>query len=208
MMVLSHRGYWLDANEKNTVAAFTRSFNLMFGTETDIRDRNGTLVISHDMPTGKEMSLTDFLSLVGQSNLPLALNIKADGLVHALKEILLNANISNWFVFDMSIPDMRSYLQAGVSVFVRMSEVERTPAWLDQSQGIWLDNFSDKPWYDAEFIENILNSGKKVCIVSPELHGQNIEPLWSLLLPISKHPNLMICTDYPERARQYFGEMT
>ncbi|WP_410211950.1 phosphodiesterase [Aquirhabdus sp.] len=206
MIVLSHRGYWLEPSEKNKTIAFTRSFDLMFGTETDVRDCGGKLVISHDMPSGQEMSLTDFLALVGQNDLPLALNIKADGLVHALKEIMQSANISNWFVFDMSIPDMRSYMQANVPVFVRMSDVEREPAWLDQVQGIWLDNFSDKPWYEAGFIENLLNSGKRVCIVSPELHGQSIEPLWNLLLPISQYPNLMICTDYPERARQYFGE--
>ena len=57
MIVLSHRGYWKTAVEKNTPTAFKRSFELGFGTETDVRDRNGELVISHDMPNGSEITL-------------------------------------------------------------------------------------------------------------------------------------------------------
>ena len=47
MVILSHRGYWKDAR-KNSVDAFKASFVREFGTETDIRDYNGELVISHD----------------------------------------------------------------------------------------------------------------------------------------------------------------
>ena len=48
MLIISHRGYWGQNVNKNTKDAFKRSFNLGFGTETDIRDHDGTLVISHD----------------------------------------------------------------------------------------------------------------------------------------------------------------
>ena len=38
MQVISHRGYWKAASEKNTQTAFKRSFSLGYGTETDVRD--------------------------------------------------------------------------------------------------------------------------------------------------------------------------
>ncbi|MFM0608130.1 hypothetical protein PQR05_26720 [Paraburkholderia sediminicola] len=205
MIVLSHRGYWQDAKEKNQEIAFSRSFDLGFGTETDIRDRNGSLVISHDMPSGSELTLSDFLRIVDGRDLPLALNIKADGLVGVLKDALQRSPLRKWFVFDMAVPDMRGYLQAGIPVFTRMSEVERAPAWLEQSAGVWLDGFSDV-WYDAATIETLLRTGKKVCVVSSELHGRNADVQWHMLRGLSAHPGLMLCTDIPEKAQNFFGD--
>lgn len=205
MIVLSHRGYWQEAKEKNREVAFRRSFDLGFGTETDIRDSNGSLVISHDMPNGSEMTLVDFLQILDNRNLPLALNIKADGLVCSLREAMQTTGLNNWFLFDMAIPDMRAYLQAGVPVFTRMSEVERVPVWLEQSAGVWLDAFSDF-WYDINHIEALLRIGKRVCVVSPELHGRDAESLWNILRPLSDHPGLMLCTDHPEKASIFFGD--
>jgi nucleoside-diphosphate-sugar epimerase len=49
MNIISHRGFWLKDEEKNTIQAFERSFEFGFGTETDIRDYKGELVISYDM---------------------------------------------------------------------------------------------------------------------------------------------------------------
>lgn len=203
MKILSHRGYWIDAHEKNADIAFHRSFDSGFGTETDVRDLGGKLVISHDMPVGYPLELSDFLEMLRGRNLPLAINIKADGLAQSLKKTMENYNVSDWFVFDMSIPDMRNYLNAGVPVFARMSEVERTPAWLEQSAGIWLDAFNST-WYSTQFIESLLEKGKRVCVVSPELHGRKHETLWFELLKLHSHESLMLCTDYPAEAKKYF----
>ena len=65
MKILSHRGYWNNLTEKNSKSAFRRSFQLGFGTETDVRDLNGELVISHDMPIFDEATLPfyNFLSI-------------------------------------------------------------------------------------------------------------------------------------------------
>ena len=64
MLILSHRGYWISPIEKNKDVAFNRSFSLGFGTETDVRDCAGKLVISHDMPDGNEKTLEEFLKLL------------------------------------------------------------------------------------------------------------------------------------------------
>ena len=50
MKILSHRGFWREVAEKNKLVAFDYSFSLGFGTETDVRDFGGELVISHDIP--------------------------------------------------------------------------------------------------------------------------------------------------------------
>lgn len=207
MKILSHRGYWKSSEEKNTQIAFDRSFELGFGTETDVRDLGGTLVISHDPPSSLDiLTLDDFLSWHSryQSDLPLALNIKADGLAAPLHSQMKNRGLLDWFVFDMSIPDMRHHLAAGNPVFVRMSEHEQSPPWIDQAQGVWLDAF-DRDWYTANDIKRILEKGLRVCIVSPELHKRPHLELWSQIKPLRNEDRLLLCTDLPEAARDFFS---
>ena len=202
MIIISHRGFWKKPKEKNHRVAFERAIKLGFGIETDVRDCQGRLMISHDMPDGREMLLDDFLAMEGIRNVPLAINIKADGLVFRIKEIMQEKKIENWFVFDMSIPDMLSYLYNDVPTFTRVSDIEKEPILLDKSIGVWLDSFNDD-WYFTSDIIKLLNKNKKVCIVSPELHGRNPNILWEMLLPLVGMPNLMLCTDYPRIAKQY-----
>jgi hypothetical protein len=205
MNVISHRGYWLEPGEKNTAIAFRRSFELGFGTETDVRDCAGRLVISHDMPAGGEMGLEEFLGLVGASPLPLAINIKSDGLALPLAKAMAGYERRSWFVFDMSVPDMRSHIYAGNPVYTRMSEVEQQPAWLDASDGVWLDAFEGQ-WYDNSLVRDVLGKGKSVCIVSPELHRREHLAAWESLRPLARHDGLTLCTDLPEAARDFFGD--
>lgn len=202
MIVLSHRGYWNTPSEKNTEIAFRHSFDLGYGTETDLRDCAGQLVISHDMPNGSEVRLEQFLGILQDKGLPLAINIKSDGMALVLKEIFATYQINNWFVFDMSIPDTRAHLNAGNPVFVRMSEVEQVPAWLEIATGVWLDGF-DSVWYDADVVESLLKKNKKVCIVSEDLHLRDPIAQWEMLSSIN-NPNLMLCTDRPEQASEFF----
>lgn len=206
MIILSHRGYWLHPHEKNSVTAFSRSFNLGFGTETDIRDYGSQLIISHDMPLGTEISLADFIALLSATKLPLALNIKADGLAHAVQQNMQAYDKSQWFVFDMSIPDMRAHLVCGNPVFARVSEVEPEPVFFDDISGIWLDAFYQDGW-QLERINAWLENGKRVCLVSPELHGRKHQTFWQDLRQQHywQHQSLMLCTDYPEEAKQFFG---
>lgn len=205
MKILSHRGYWLESYERNQCAAFERSFRLGFGTETDLRDFAGKVVISHDVPTGEMLAFSAFLEIhkkQGQGDLPLALNIKADGLASMVKEALSAFAEIDAFVFDMSVPDMRAYFDAGVPVFTRMSEVEKQPSWLERSAGIWLDCF-DSDWFDSGVVRDLLATGKRICVVSPELHQRDPLPVWELLRMYSSAENLLLCTDRPEQARDF-----
>lgn len=209
MIIISHRGYWKQPVEKNTIEAFSRSFTLGLGTETDVRDHCGEMVISHDMPMGNEITLTHFLSLLQEQSLPLALNIKADGLAQAVKSAMTNYLRDDWFVFDMSIPDMRAHIACGNPVYARVSEVEPEPVYFDKITGIWLDAFHEDGW-QIERIKPWLSHNKKVCLVSPELHGRDHQPLWQRLRETQflADSRLMLCTDHPEEASHYFGQYT
>jgi len=189
--------------EKNSYAAFSRSFNLNFGIETDVRDSQNSLVISHDMPKGGEMTLDELLKMAEGRAITFALNIKADGLAEKIDELLKSHKNKDCFVFDMAIPDMRAYLEVGIPVFTRMSEIEKTPIWFEKAKGVWLDSF-DYEWYGKNEINNILSENKEVCIVSPELHKRNYLGLWEALREYSKLDRVMICTDYPEECAAFF----
>lgn len=204
MQVISHRGYWKAAAEKNTEVAFARSFEMGFGTETDVRDLNGMLVISHDMPLHPAMSLRKYLAGLQvfdqKPGLIQALNIKSDGLAKELAVKMKNC-IQPWFVFDMSVPDMIQHIRAGNPTFARMSEYEQLPTgFLGQIKGIWLDAFVST-WYSMDVVKSLLDQGLQVCIVSPELHGR-ADPanLWNALRGLAEHENLILCTDLPEDA--------
>lgn len=203
MQIISHRGYWRTAAERNLPEAFHHSFDLGFGTETDVRDVAGQLVICHDMPRGWELTLDGLLEIMAGRNLPLAINIKADGLAQALKSTFEKHGHDNWFAFDMAVPDMRNYLQAGMNAYSRLSEVEPLPAWIDQAAGVWLDAFEGL-WFSNELITDLLSRGKQVCVVSAELHGRDHHALWQQLFELRARNGLMLCTDIPEAAAQFF----
>jgi hypothetical protein len=209
MEIISHRGYWIIPKDKNTQISFLRSFKLDFGTETDIRDYNGELVISHDIATSESMKLDLFFKLYienGKSNFTLALNIKSDGLQVKLQNLLNDYGIKNYFVFDMSIPDTLGYISKNINFFSRQSEYELSPAFYNQCNGIWLDSFIDI-WFTRELIIDHLKNKKKIALVSPELHGRKHTVLWEFLKVNHFHKNedIMLCTDFPEEAVQYFN---
>lgn len=209
MIVLSHRGYWKTPDEKNGETAFRRSFDLGFGTETDVRDCLGQLVISHDMPRGGEMPFEAFLDLLGDRDLPLAINVKADGLADAVgAAFAARPHLTRWFVFDMSIPDTKHQLARGNPTFLRLSEYE--PAvpelFVDRAAGIWLDGFHGE-WWTPELIDGWTARGKTVCAVSPDLHKRDPEAAWTSLRDyrFSRPDRVWICTDHPEDALLRFG---
>jgi hypothetical protein len=198
MDILSHRGYWRAPQEKNGAVAFARSFDLGFGTETDVRDHAGELVIAHDMPNGSELRLAEVLDLLGDRDLPLALNIKADGLGPLIVETMAGRPQTRWFTFDMSGPELIRQQRLGMPVFTRRSEYEREAVLYDQAQGVWLDAFEGL-WFTAKDVAAMLDDDKRVCIVSPELHGRTPDTLWSMLRKSGLYDSaIMVCTDTPE----------
>ena len=209
--VLAHRGAWNQARPKNSIAAFKFAFEQGFGVETDVRDYNGQLVISHDIPGAGVQSFDDFLTLYKACGAPshLALNIKSDGLHLLLNDALHKANIHNYFVLDMSVPDGLLYLKNELVTFTRQSEFEETPSFYDKCPGVWLDEFNTH-WITASVIDAHQKNGKVCSIVSPELHGRSHLSEWADYregFRTNKWPSVMLCTDYPEAAQAFFEEL-
>ena len=107
----------------------------------------------------------------------------------------------------MSFPDMRLYAQKKIDFYTRMSEFEPLSVFNGQASGVWLDSFENE-WFDAGIVNKSLMEGKKIAFVSPELHGRGYEQFWCFIKENMwhKNPNLSICTDFPESAREFFHE--
>ncbi|MNS23804.1 hypothetical protein D3C72_556300 [compost metagenome] len=207
--ILAHRGWWLEAPEKNQAIAFERAFAVGYGVETDVRDTNGRLVISHDMAQADAMPFERFLDIYRSHGSPgwLALNVKSDGLHVALGEALRGAGIDRYFVFDMSVPDGLHYLKGGLTTFTRRSEYEIGSSLDASAAGIWWDCFESGG--DAALAGSALRSGKVGALVSPELHHREHCDVWQTwrddIEMAVERSALMLCTDFPEEADRFFN---
>lgn len=207
MRLLAHRGLWRQPAERNTLAALCAAVDLGHGVETDIRDLDGALVISHDpATTAGHVNLDAFLVHCARAHRcgTLALNIKADGLQAALAARLEAHGLTDYFVFDMSVPDTLAYRSRAMPWAVRLSEFEDGGPLLAEASIVWLDAFERDDWYALERLEALLLAGKTVAVVSPELHRRPHAAAWQRLLPLAGHERLLLCTDYLHQAQETF----
>lgn len=206
MKFLAHRGLWNERKNQNTIESFKKAFENNFGIETDLREFEGSICISHDIPQGEEPLLMQLIELMDETinikHLPVALNIKSDGLIDQIKDNLKEIHKYDTFFFDMSVPDLRLYKDKGLPYYTRMSEVEIQPAWLENALGVWLDQFNST-WFDDKEIQDLLEKNKRICFVSSELHSRDPVPLWNLIKKFSKNSNISLCTDYPDKAKKF-----
>ena len=208
MEILAHRGMWTLPEEKNALNAIQKAFVNGLGIETDLRDYNGKLVISHDVandtsPLAEEMfKMYRDLGL----NVQLALNVKADGIQKMLGELLEHYQIKNYFLFDMSVPELVVNDARGLYYYTRNSDIESDCVMYQRASGVWVDYFYDDLWLNEQVLAKHINQKKKVCIVSPELHGKDYKQLWKLLKDTGLYENELVtlCSDRPMEAREYF----
>lgn len=202
--IIAHRGLWTQPAERNGPSALEAALASGFGVETDIRDHAGRLVVSHDPPSGHEQTFEDLLDCYARHRQPgpLALNVKADGLADAIHDACATRGVTGYFCFDMSVPDSRSYLARAMPLYGRRSELEPASPLLDFCEGIWLDAFVDD-WFTLDDILAWTKAGKRVCVVSPELHARPHHNVWSMLRTLSHvyapevSGRLTVCTDHP-----------
>lgn len=208
MRLLAHRGIWRERRDANSSIALTTALSQGFGIEFDVRDAAGQLVVSHDLVEHPDLLLEELLAStpVRAQHATLAVNIKADGLARRVEDLLVKHSLTNYFCFDMSVPEMLQFQRRGLSFFTRQSEFEPTPVLYANAAGVWMDMF-EKDWISASDILSHLASGKQVAIVSPELHGRPHMAFWRRLRDagLATQANLMLCTDHPEAARRFFG---
>lgn len=201
MHILAHRGYWKDKKEQNTMEAFKRAFDAGFGIELDVRYLYGEAVIEHDCVILPNVpTLKDVLKLRNKRPLTIAINVKEDGLSDLIKKDLEGE--TDYFCFDMSIPEMVKYLKCGLLCYRHQSDFCVTDIKHDNVSGDWVDSFTGK-WTGVGI--------KPACIVSYELHGRDKTEQWDMLKYQMKHhagyniSPLSLCTDFPEEADEYFN---
>ena len=205
--ILCHRGFWDELSDQNSIKSFTLAFEHGFGIETDVRDYGSKLVISHDPPYQSDlMELSQLLELYKRlcsQEIVLGINIKADGLVDPIAAEIAHHGIENYFVFDMSIPELLRYRDKGLNYFTRLSDYEIMPIEVENADGIWLDAF-ESDWFSPEELTD-LGRPSRICIVSSELHGRDHAEQWLKVKDyLLTYPQGMICTDEPLKAKEYF----
>ena len=218
MNILAHRGLWNVISEKNSLKSLKLSLDENFGIETDLRDFDGSLVVSHDPVVIRDNILLfeDLLKVYkeSRSKATLALNIKTDGIISEAEFLLNKYKIKNYFFFDMSIPELICSHKKNIkNIFCRNSEFESSEKVLHLSTGVWLDSFDGMHRNLKSLILNYLNKKKNIAIVSPELHVKDHKLMYNcwreikdLNIPKDSKQLLMLCTDNPFIARDFFKD--
>ena len=166
-MFIAHRINQLD----ETVAA--EVFGAADGIEFDIRDTGGEIVVQHD-PFLSGQLFTDFLKFCPPNKFYIV-NVKSEGIERRAIAALEACRITQFFLLDCSIPMMVRLGKEGERrLAVRFSEYESlatVEAMAPFVTWVWVDVFTQLPL--TSFVETRLrNNGLKLCLVSPELQGQ------------------------------------
>jgi len=59
-----------------------------------------------------------------------------------LVRLLAAYKITNYFVFDMAVPDGIIYARLNMTTYTRQSEYESVPPFYELAEGVWLDEFN------------------------------------------------------------------
>jgi hypothetical protein len=143
------------------------------GIEFDVRSGDSELFICHD-PFEKGQPFSEFIQYLPKDKLYIV-NVKCERIEPLLIKELDEAGIHNFFLLDVGMPMLVSLAKKGERrIALRVSEyeaLETANCVKGMVDWIWLDCFSKLPLTQTE--ENLLHSwGYKICLVSPELQGQ------------------------------------
>lgn len=199
-LIYAHRGMWQSPDQQNTRQSIEAARISGFGVETDFRSKNKSLVISHDPFDDLNILAANEIDF---SDIPVALNIKEDGLSTQYQAFLQRYPSQHSFLFDGSIPEMLKIKDNELPHALRLSEYETELPW--HSQFLWIDGFNSDWWIKSSQILNLVEK-HFVVFVSPELHGREFEGAWDFfyLLHSKAIAHFGICTDYPEKLRLIF----
>ncbi len=199
--IFAHRGFWKEGGfAPNSIEGLEAAFEKGFAVETDVRDQQEEIVISHD-PCGLSSYSAfnhELLALGG-----IAINIKSDGLAPRFSELRENIQVSKSFVFDCSIPQILQFRKASIPHALRISEYEKELPW--NPDYIWLDAFNDDWWIKDAKIRKLMDETPTI-IVSPELHGREFLLAWEEFSKLAQEvENIGICTDLPLQLASNLG---
>lgn len=143
------------------------------GVELDLRDDGDRLILAHD-PFKAGEDFEEYLKHYQHGTM--ILNIKSERIEYRVLELIQKYEIKDYFFLDSSFPMIYLLSNEGENnVALRFSEYEGLDTILNMKnrvKWVWVDCFSMLPITSQSF--NLLKSnGFKLCLVSPELQGQD-----------------------------------
>ena len=103
------------------------------------------------------------------------LNVKSERIEHKILEIIKKYGIKSYFFLDSTFPMIKLLSDVGEkNIAVRFSEFEgmdTVRAMAGKIDWIWVDTFTRLP-IDRKIFDEMKKLGYKLCLVSPELQGQ------------------------------------
>lgn len=144
-----------------------------YGVELDLRDYGNRLILAHD-PFVDGEDFEEYLKYYNHGTM--ILNIKSERIEDKVLELLEKYNIKKYFFLDSSFPMIYLLSKNGEkNIALRFSEFEGIDTILNMKgkvAWIWVDCFSKLPINKDNF-KVLKDSGFKLCLVSPELQGQD-----------------------------------
>jgi hypothetical protein len=159
-------------HRKNTLIEMLK-VDLSQGVEIDIRSWNSQLILNHEaLETGEP-----FKDWIDKCKNPLViLNVKCEGLEEEiLRTIKITDFKGDFFFLDQSFPFLLKTLSGGFTkTAVRLSEYETPDCLADlENQWVWLDSHTGDWSFLTRAVETSRETGKKICLASPELHNRD-----------------------------------
>ncbi len=143
-----------------------------YGVELDVRDSGNDLIIVHN-PFEEGEYFEEYLKHYHHGTM--IINVKSERIEHRIIELLEKYDIKDYFFLDSSIPMI--YLLSNLgnkNSAVRFSEIEPIELALAMNgrvSWVWVDCFTKLP-INKENYSILKKAGYKLCLVSPELQGQ------------------------------------
>ncbi len=213
MIILAHRGNLRgpDSTRENSPECITEAIAKGYGIETDVRYApDFGFYISHDPASPRQDNALATHAGLWRRNpgAIVALNIKETGSEAQLIECLRSLDVARQvFLFDMELVEpvpgemaarFRS-LDHAITIAARVSDRNEPPSRAIGNRAadtIWLDEF-DGPWATRDTVAELIQEGRKVYAVSPELHGMKLEQAIKRWHDFALWGVTGICTDWP-----------
>ena len=182
------------------------------GIEVDVRYHHSKLILHHD-PLNHHLNKPFELKTLLQhweSDSPIILNVKTEGIELLCIEMMNKFNIKNWFFLDISMPFMVKFsLEAekksltgfsSENLAVRFSEfepIEYALSFQGRVSWVWVDCFNKFP-LTSSIYSKIKKASFKICLVSPELQNHSLDLIKDFKSQILEMNIDAICTKRPD----------
>ena len=221
--ILAHRAN-LDGpapQAENSLGLVSRALALGFGLETDLRRGDGQrFYINHDAaPVTPTNALEAFTPIFARHPVALlAINVKELGYEAELVRLQASGFFGTagfYFDFELLEPATPGQSQRKIRAFAHGARTRLAARISDRcesleqclsipAQSVWADEF-DGAWLTFEHIQALRSAGRRVIVVSPELHGRGKADRLRRWADFKKWSVDGICTDFSIDADKFFN---